>query len=100
MKKSILTILLCGILIIGLTSCNSKNSNSKATITDNNEDVAELSFDELENIFNSNSVKFENNYSGATIKFEGIVESISDRVSCNIVNTGCRIVNFTNGTNK
>ena len=95
--KKILSILLIGVMVIRLTGCNSKNSNSKATITDNNGDVAELSFDELENIFKSNSVKFENNYLGATIKFNGIVKSISEPISCRIVNTGCRRVNFTNG---
>ncbi len=97
MKKKILSILLIGVMVIGLTGCNSKNSNSKATITDNNGDVVELSFEELENIFESNSVKFENNYSGATIKFKGIVKSISNRISCRIANTGCRRINFTNG---
>lgn len=97
MKKIVLSILLIGITVIGLTGCNSKNSNLKATIIDNNGDVAELSFAELANIFETNSVKFENNYSGATIKFKGNVKSISESIPCRIVNAECRIVNFTNG---
>ncbi len=91
--KKILGILVCGILLISLTGCG----NSKATITDNNGEVNELSLKEIENIYNKNSVKFENNYSGAKIEFKGTIESISDQISCEIVDTVCRKVTFTNG---
>ena len=77
MKKTILTILLYGTLILGLTGCG---SSIKAKITDNNEKQIETTANELLNIYNENSAKFEKNYMDATIELEGIVEKVSSNM--------------------
>lgn len=92
MKKKILTILLCGVLVFGLTGCGAKNEendnneteskNSKATIVDNKGTTAEMSAKELYDIYNENELKFDKYYDGAKIQLTGTVEKVKENGIC------------------
>lgn len=77
MKKRLLNILLCGILLIGLTGCGS--SVNKAIIVDNNGNSVSMSYQELLDAYNENSITFGSKYENASIDLVSYV----DRVGAN-----------------
>lgn len=78
MKKQILSILLVGTLLIGLTGCGNSNGSAKEAKVINTEGTEEtLNAKDIYNIQQENSAKFKKYYTGAKISFDGTVESVA-----------------------
>lgn len=76
MKKRILSVLL--ITVICITSlCACGGSSVTSTVTDNEGMVAEMTADDLLEIYHENEAKFEKKYQKAEITIRGTVKSIS-----------------------
>lgn len=78
MRNKKFTILLLGILLIGITGCGTKNDNLKATIIDNEGNTVKITSDELSSSYSNNPANYKSKYYGASIEFTGIIEKIRD----------------------
>ena len=74
--KKFLSMFLVVAMIVSFTACG--GSKFKASITTNDGESVEKSFEELCEERSSNSVSFSNKYEGASISFTGTVESVSE----------------------
>lgn len=83
MKKVILIILFCGIMVLSLTGCENNSSESKAIIIDNDGNTVEMTANELIEIYKQNNAKFEKNYERAKIEITDEVEKVTTNVSGN-----------------
>ena len=75
MKKTMLAILLCGVLMLGLTGCGSQETSNIVTIGNEKEN---LTYKELSKIYKDNSIGFKEKYIGSTIVVNGKIKSIKD----------------------
>lgn len=75
MNKKILSILIIGILLLGLTGCG-KSKTLSITIVNNSGKTEELTAAELKEIINKNEVDFKENYLNKKIKLSGSVEKL------------------------
>ena len=73
MKKNLSLVLLLGVLILGLTGCN---SNLKAKIIDNEGKRSEMTASELVSIYTENEAKFQKYYFLASVELTSTIESI------------------------
>ncbi len=78
MKKEILNILICVVLVIILTGCNNEtNLINKAKIVDNYNNNVELVSNDLVSIYNENSVNFDKLYYKAKIDITEEYKSVT-----------------------
>lgn len=78
MKKNILSVLLITVICI-TTLCACGGSSVTSTIVANDGSVAEMTVDELTEIYNENEAKFEKKYQNAEVTINGIVKSVSSK---------------------
>lgn len=76
MKKRILCLILCGVLIIGLTGCASKKEN--VTIVDKEGNTTKLSINDLKSKISNNVINFNDKYLTGEITLTAKVTSISE----------------------
>jgi len=103
MQKKILKILLIGFILFGLVGCKNDDNkkidlkDSKAEIIDGNDKKSNLSYNEIQEIINSNEAKFEQEYEGSQIKFQGTLKSVKTNVTCPNSEAVCNKVEFEEG---
>lgn len=78
MKKKILGILVCGLVLIGLTGCGKEE---KAEITRIDNEKENLTYSELSNIYKNNEISFNEKYIGAKITVNGKIKKIKKEES-------------------
>ena len=69
--KKILNILVILLFVCCTTACGNKNSDIKATITDNEGNIINMSSKEMFELYDGNEAKFDKYYLGAKITFVG-----------------------------
>ena len=100
MKKIILSIFLCSILLLGTTACGNDNKDltrNDAIVTNNDAVTENLTMQELISVYNENSVKFNSKYYLADIEIYGTVDKVSARTYYNNSSESTDVIYFKEG---
>ena len=86
--KRILAIILVLISIVSFSACGGdeksneqSNEESKATVITNSGETKEMTFAEIRDIIDSNSIQFEDEYVGADITVTSTVSEVVHRIT-------------------
>lgn len=81
MSKKFLLIVLCGVLLLGITGCGTQE---KAKITEVNGETEDLTYSELSKIYEDNPLSFNEKYIGAKITVTGKIKEIKEDESITV----------------
>lgn len=80
MKRKLLSLLLIGVMVLGLTGCEEKKlsyADANATLELENEKI-QITSEEIKKVYDDNIQNFKKNYFGKKITFIGTVESVKE----------------------